>query len=87
MHSSWGLAVTVSAGRHAGTCVKGSILHAENLDRAGVHWSSFFLSNRNPDIDEAPWCYTYKNMLLTWELCDIPKCCKLPHVAMSKLGI
>ncbi|MED6254699.1 hypothetical protein ATANTOWER_031847 [Ataeniobius toweri] len=29
---------------------------------------------RNPDGDVAPWCYTYKNMVLTWELCDIPKC-------------
>ncbi|XP_038133186.1 tissue-type plasminogen activator isoform X2 [Cyprinodon tularosa] len=35
---------------------------------------------RNPDGDEAPWCHTYKNMLLTWEHCDIPKCSKRPSV-------
>uniref|UniRef100_A0A3B4AGD5 Plasminogen activator n=1 Tax=Periophthalmus magnuspinnatus TaxID=409849 RepID=A0A3B4AGD5_9GOBI len=28
---------------------------------------------RNPDGDVGPWCHTYKNMQLTWELCDIPK--------------
>lgn len=36
----------------------------------------FFFTDRNPDDDVAPWCHTYKNMRLTWELCDIPKCCK-----------
>lgn len=35
---------------------------------------------RNPDNDTAPWCHTYKNMMLTWELCDIPKCPKRPSV-------
>ncbi|XP_077570720.1 tissue-type plasminogen activator [Stigmatopora nigra] len=29
---------------------------------------------RNPDGDEGPWCHTYKNLQLTWELCDVPKC-------------
>ncbi|XP_029296170.1 tissue-type plasminogen activator isoform X1 [Cottoperca gobio] len=29
---------------------------------------------RNPDGDAGPWCHTYKNMQLIWELCDIPKC-------------
>ncbi|CAB1428287.1 unnamed protein product [Pleuronectes platessa] len=29
---------------------------------------------RNPDADDGPWCHTYNNMRLTWELCDIPKC-------------
>ncbi|XP_068167297.1 tissue-type plasminogen activator isoform X2 [Antennarius striatus] len=33
---------------------------------------------RNPDGDVSPWCHTYKNMMLTWELCDIPKCLKRP---------
>lgn len=37
------------------------------------------LSNRNPDADVGPWCHIYKNTQLTWELCDIPKCCELPH--------
>ncbi|XP_047238290.1 tissue-type plasminogen activator isoform X2 [Girardinichthys multiradiatus] len=35
---------------------------------------------RNPDGDVAPWCYTYKNMVLIWELCDIPKCSRRPSV-------
>lgn len=35
------------------------------------------LSNRNPDGDVGPWCYVYKYMQLTWELCDVPKCCEL----------
>ncbi|XP_007563499.1 tissue-type plasminogen activator isoform X1 [Poecilia formosa] len=35
---------------------------------------------RNPDNDAAPWCHTYKNMQLTWELCDIPKCLTHPSV-------
>ncbi|KAM9858269.1 tissue-type plasminogen activator isoform 2-T3 [Aulostomus maculatus] len=29
---------------------------------------------RNPDGDKGPWCHVYKNMQLTWELCDIPRC-------------
>ncbi|XP_077457013.1 tissue-type plasminogen activator [Stigmatopora argus] len=29
---------------------------------------------RNPDGDEGPWCHTYKNLQLTWEFCDVPKC-------------
>ncbi|KAG7489418.1 tissue-type plasminogen activator isoform X1 [Solea senegalensis] len=40
---------------------------------------------RNPDGDEGPWCHTYKNMQLTWELCDIPQCLKHPSV-LSTLG-
>ncbi|XP_037535966.1 tissue-type plasminogen activator [Nematolebias whitei] len=40
---------------------------------------------RNPDGDAAPWCHTYKNMALTWELCDIPKCSKQPSV-ITTLG-
>lgn len=35
------------------------------------------LSNRNPDGDVGPWCYIYKYMQLTWELCDVPKCREL----------
>ncbi|XP_056889943.1 tissue-type plasminogen activator isoform X2 [Takifugu flavidus] len=31
---------------------------------------------RNPDGDVGPWCHVYKNMRLTWELCDVPKCSK-----------
>ncbi|TNN66819.1 Tissue-type plasminogen activator [Liparis tanakae] len=34
---------------------------------------------RNPDGDAGPWCHTYKSMQLTWELCDIQKCCELFH--------
>ncbi|XP_074525516.1 tissue-type plasminogen activator isoform X2 [Halichoeres trimaculatus] len=33
---------------------------------------------RNPDNDVGPWCHTYKNMQLTWELCDIPRCSARP---------
>ncbi|XP_039906773.1 tissue-type plasminogen activator isoform X1 [Simochromis diagramma] len=33
---------------------------------------------RNPDNDAGPWCHTYKNMILTWELCDVPKCSRRP---------
>ncbi|XP_033827871.1 tissue-type plasminogen activator isoform X1 [Periophthalmus magnuspinnatus] len=40
---------------------------------------------RNPDGDVGPWCHTYKNMQLTWELCDIPKCAKNPSV-ITTLG-
>ncbi|TDH13028.1 hypothetical protein EPR50_G00052910 [Perca flavescens] len=40
---------------------------------------------RNPDGDEGPWCHTYKNMQLTWELCDIPKCSRRPSI-ISSLG-
>uniref|UniRef100_H3DEQ8 Plasminogen activator n=1 Tax=Tetraodon nigroviridis TaxID=99883 RepID=H3DEQ8_TETNG len=29
---------------------------------------------RNPDGDVGPWCYVYKYMRLTWELCDVPTC-------------
>lgn len=36
-------------------------------------------SDRNPDGDAGPWCHTYKNMKLTWELCDIPKCCEFSY--------
>ncbi|CAG08560.1 unnamed protein product, partial [Tetraodon nigroviridis] len=32
---------------------------------------------RNPDGDVGPWCYVYKYMRLTWELCDVPTCCEL----------
>ncbi|XP_065805157.1 tissue-type plasminogen activator isoform X1 [Labrus bergylta] len=38
---------------------------------------------RNPDGDVGPWCHTYKNMQLTWELCDIPKCLTRPSVATT----
>ncbi|KAI9537013.1 hypothetical protein NQZ68_029141 [Dissostichus eleginoides] len=40
---------------------------------------------RNPDGDAGPWCHTYKNMQLTWELCDIPKCSRRPSI-ISTLG-
>ncbi|XP_078141313.1 tissue-type plasminogen activator isoform X1 [Centroberyx gerrardi] len=33
---------------------------------------------RNPDGDDGPWCHIYKNLQLTWELCDIPKCSRHP---------
>ncbi|KAM7017911.1 tissue-type plasminogen activator isoform 3-T3 [Tautogolabrus adspersus] len=38
---------------------------------------------RNPDGDVGPWCHTYKNMQLTWELCDIPKCSTRPSVVTT----
>ncbi|XP_030274077.1 tissue-type plasminogen activator isoform X1 [Sparus aurata] len=40
---------------------------------------------RNPDGDEGPWCHTYKNMQLTWELCDIPRCPRRPSI-ITTLG-
>ncbi|XP_047448700.1 tissue-type plasminogen activator isoform X2 [Mugil cephalus] len=40
---------------------------------------------RNPDGDAGPWCHTYKNMRLTWELCDVPKCSRRPSV-ITTLG-
>ncbi|XP_019954587.1 tissue-type plasminogen activator isoform X2 [Paralichthys olivaceus] len=40
---------------------------------------------RNPDRDDGPWCHTYKDMKLTWELCDIPKCPKRPSI-ITTLG-
>uniref|UniRef100_A0A665X5J8 Plasminogen activator n=1 Tax=Echeneis naucrates TaxID=173247 RepID=A0A665X5J8_ECHNA len=38
---------------------------------------------RNPDGDAGPWCHTYKNMQLTRELCDIPKCGR-PNIQQKK---
>ncbi|XP_067377994.1 tissue-type plasminogen activator isoform X1 [Channa argus] len=35
---------------------------------------------RNPDGDAGPWCHTYKDMQLTWELCDIPNCLRRPFM-------
>ncbi|XP_075889401.1 tissue-type plasminogen activator isoform X2 [Nelusetta ayraudi] len=35
---------------------------------------------RNPDGDAGPWCHIYKNMRLTWELCDMPKCSRSPAI-------
>lgn len=40
---------------------------------------------RNPDGDKGPWCHTYKNMQLTWELCNIPKCARRPPI-ITTLG-
>uniref|UniRef100_A0A3Q3KLT3 Plasminogen activator n=1 Tax=Monopterus albus TaxID=43700 RepID=A0A3Q3KLT3_MONAL len=40
---------------------------------------------RNPDEDAGPWCHTYKNMQLTWELCNIPKCSRRPSI-ITTLG-
>ncbi|XP_070690474.1 tissue-type plasminogen activator isoform X1 [Pempheris klunzingeri] len=40
---------------------------------------------RNPDGDAGPWCHTFKNMQLTWELCDIPKCSRRPSI-ITTLG-
>ncbi|XP_077418253.1 tissue-type plasminogen activator isoform X2 [Vanacampus margaritifer] len=40
---------------------------------------------RNPDGDKGPWCHTYKNMQLTWELCDVPKCMRHP-ATVAPLG-
>uniref|UniRef100_A0A3Q1AH37 Plasminogen activator n=1 Tax=Amphiprion ocellaris TaxID=80972 RepID=A0A3Q1AH37_AMPOC len=40
---------------------------------------------RNPDNDAGPWCHTYKNMQLTWELCDVPKCSRRPSI-ITTLG-
>ncbi|XP_046871569.1 tissue-type plasminogen activator, partial [Hypomesus transpacificus] len=33
---------------------------------------------RNPDGERAPWCHVYKNMQLTWDVCDITKCLGRP---------
>ncbi|XP_035641829.1 tissue-type plasminogen activator-like isoform X1 [Oncorhynchus keta] len=40
---------------------------------------------RNPDGDLSPWCHVYKNMKLTWELCDITKCTRRP-TTITTLG-
>ncbi|XP_073322346.1 tissue-type plasminogen activator isoform X1 [Pagrus major] len=40
---------------------------------------------RNPDGDDGPWCHTYKNMQLTWELCDVPRCARRPSI-ITTLG-
>uniref|UniRef100_A0A667XZQ1 Plasminogen activator n=1 Tax=Myripristis murdjan TaxID=586833 RepID=A0A667XZQ1_9TELE len=40
---------------------------------------------RNPDGDVGPWCHIYRNMQLTWELCDIPKCARHPTI-ITTLG-
>ncbi|XP_014026292.2 tissue-type plasminogen activator isoform X2 [Salmo salar] len=40
---------------------------------------------RNPDGDLGPWCHVYKNMKLTWELCDITKCPRRP-TTITTLG-
>lgn len=49
------------------------------FNASAAHRSSF--PTRNPDDDVAPWCHTYKNMQLTWELCDVPRCRKLLHIS------
>ena len=38
---------------------------------------------RNPDKDAGPWCHIVKNNQLTWELCDVPKCCEGPLIFPS----
>ncbi|KAM3867641.1 tissue-type plasminogen activator [Diretmus argenteus] len=40
---------------------------------------------RNPDGDAGPWCHIYRNMQLTWELCDITKCSRRP-TTITTLG-
>ncbi|KAM4616005.1 tissue-type plasminogen activator [Polymixia lowei] len=40
---------------------------------------------RNPDGDAGPWCHIYRNMQLTWELCDIAKCSRRP-TTITTLG-
>ncbi|CAB1322092.1 unnamed protein product [Coregonus sp. 'balchen'] len=40
---------------------------------------------RNPDGDLGPWCHIYRNMQLTWELCDITKCPRKP-TTITTLG-
>ncbi|XP_029017363.1 tissue-type plasminogen activator isoform X2 [Betta splendens] len=40
---------------------------------------------RNPDGDAGPWCHTYSNAQLTWELCDVPKCSIRPST-ITTLG-
>lgn len=84
MRWSWGWAATVSAGTSAHIVMKLKGMQVSSFMQKNQD-SSFFVAfilsllNRNPDTDEGPWCYTYKNMQLTWELCNIPKCGELPH--------
>ncbi|XP_038840476.1 tissue-type plasminogen activator-like isoform X1 [Salvelinus namaycush] len=40
---------------------------------------------RNPDGDLGPWCHVYRNMKLTWELCNITKCRRRP-TTITTLG-
>ncbi|KAL0979265.1 hypothetical protein UPYG_G00182950 [Umbra pygmaea] len=39
---------------------------------------------RNPDGDLAPWCHVYRNMKLTWEICDITKCSRRPSTLITR---
>lgn len=86
---SWDWAATASAGRD-GIPLQHDKTHERNIRTEKIYiyirnirtvqvFIAFLLllSNRNPDGDAGPWCHTYKNMQLTWELCDIPKCCEL----------
>ena len=50
--------------------------------QAGTNVCVFFTS-RNPDNDAGPWCHILKNHQLTWELCDVPKCCEWPLIFPS----
>lgn len=64
--------------------VKRKLFNAWRADalRTGLGSHSFC---RNPDGDAGPWCHIYKNMKLTWELCDIAKCSRNP-TTISALG-
>lgn len=75
---SWGWEVTTSAGRIINT-QRNSLSHTCMLDtytrtHTQPHTYTFSLSFRNPDGDLGPWCHVYRNMKLTWELCNITKC-------------
>lgn len=74
---SWGWAATASAGREGAAGGEGR--------KAGAHPFTGFLlvPDRNPDGDAGPWCHTYRNMRLSWELCDLPKCCELCPLAAA----
>ncbi|XP_067084237.1 tissue-type plasminogen activator [Osmerus mordax] len=35
---------------------------------------------RNPDSDSSPWCYVYRGVEVSWELCSLPKCPAVPNL-------
>ncbi|XP_076005674.1 tissue-type plasminogen activator isoform X2 [Genypterus blacodes] len=64
--------------------IKHKLYHAWRSDALQIGLGSHSYC-RNPDGDVGPWCYTYKNLQLTWELCGVPKCLRRPAI-ITTLG-
>lgn len=73
----WGWPATTSAGSNSwrlNITIITIVVMNIGTSLVFIAYYLLFLTNRNPDGDVGPWCYTYKDLQLTWELCDLPKC-------------